>query len=72
MFCCLTGNKKDGNSKLERKELPRTKKPEDFMRDPIPLALSEKIKFTFDRSLKWNCEVGEEGRAQKKDEVGLR
>ena len=42
------------------------------MRDPIPLSLSEKIKFTFDRNFKWNCEAEEEGRAQKKDEVGLK
>lgn len=72
MFCCLAAPKKELPSKLERKDLNKTKKPEDFMRDNIPLALSDKIRFTFDKAHKWTCELAQEGRARKKEEIGAK
>jgi hypothetical protein len=42
------------------------------MRESIPLALSDKITFTFDRTHKWNCEMAEEGRTRKKEEAGIK
>jgi hypothetical protein len=70
----LTGNpKKELPSKMDRKDLPKTKKPEDFMRDDIPLNLSEKIRFSYDRAHKWSCEIaGESNRARKKEEAGTK
>lgn len=41
------------------------KRPEDFMKDEIPLFLSEKIKFTMSNR-KWNCEITQENRTKKK------
>jgi hypothetical protein len=60
------GSAKKEGKKTEIKELPKTKKPEDLMREVIPLSLSDKIRFTFDKNHKWSCEIVDEGRTQKR------
>lgn len=69
MFCCLSGSSKPDPS--ERKELAvnlKNKRPEDFMKDPIPLSLSDRIGFQLGRDRKWTAEVSKTDRVNKKDD----
>jgi hypothetical protein len=54
MFCCLTGGKKDEReSYQELAANPTSKKPDDFLKEPIPLWLNENINFTLKKTMRW-------------------
>ncbi len=69
MFCCLTG--KDKPEQAEHRELAvnlKNKKPLDFMKDPIPLSLSDQITFNFGREHKWTYDALLSNRTLKRED----
>lgn len=67
MFCCLGGN--SSSSKEPPRELAvnlKNKKPEDFMKETIPISLSENITFLFNKDRKWTAKVNRSQRTDKK------
>ena len=63
-----SNDKKELPSKTDKKDLNKIKKPQDMMKDSIPLSLSEKIRFSLDKNLKWTSQISNVGQTRKKDE----
>lgn len=42
------------------------------MKDSIPLSLSEKIRFSLDKNLKWTSEINNGGQTRKKDQISAK
>jgi hypothetical protein len=67
MFCCFTGNKKgEGDAPKELAVNLKNKRPQDFMKDPIPLSLSQNITFQLGKDKKWTTQISASQRAQKR------
>lgn len=70
MFCCFTGNKKrEGEAQRELAVNLKNKKPQDFMKDAIPLSLSETISFQFGKDKKWTSQISAPERASKPENI---